>query len=350
MAEEKPQPKDPTLVGVGRSDTARVAGAVGHRDREPKYATETQRWIFEPKAEGESQHVAESRSSATDALDDGWTDDPPASEAPSPPAPSADDATEVEDERPVVAADAVEAVALPPVAAIAEAKTVEAVAPPPVVPITKAKAEPVLEPANVHPDRPMPAEELAPAVPERPRSRAPWGALIALLIVGGAAGMWWRRSTPRAVEATTPPTVTPAASESARSNSTTAATGAAAGTPASSASAPPTEATPTTAPAASAPSPDPTAPFDARSADHALSATAKTIANCRHGKIFGAGRATVTFGNDGAVSACVLPTAFAGTATGACVTDALSAVRVPPFRGKPKPVAHRFVVAPKRVE
>jgi hypothetical protein len=92
------------------------------------------------------------------------------------------------------------------------------------------------------------------------------------------------------------------------------------------------------------------APFDPRSAEHALSATAKTVANCRHGKFFGAGRATVTFSNDGAVSACVLPAAFAGTATGTCVTDALSAVRVAPFRGKPKPIGHRFVVAPKRVE
>jgi hypothetical protein len=46
------------------------------------------------------------------------------------------------------------------------------------------------------------------------------------------------------------------------------------------------------------------------------------------------------------VSHVVLAAPFAGTATGACVTEALGAAQVAPFSGKPGVVFHHFYVAP----
>jgi hypothetical protein len=80
---------------------------------------------------------------------------------------------------------------------------------------------------------------------------------------------------------------------------------------------------------------------------HALDSTAKTVAACRRGKLFGPAQATVTFGNDGAVSRCVVSPPFLGTPTGACVAEALSEARVPPFLGKAGTVVHKFTVSKK---
>jgi hypothetical protein len=88
-------------------------------------------------------------------------------------------------------------------------------------------------------------------------------------------------------------------------------------------------------------------PFDAAAAEEALAATAKTVARCRYRTVYGRGQATVTFGNDGSVTACVVATRFRWTPTGACVTAALSAVRTAPFAGSRETVLHPFEVAPQ---
>jgi hypothetical protein len=88
-------------------------------------------------------------------------------------------------------------------------------------------------------------------------------------------------------------------------------------------------------------------PFDALAAEQALGTTAKVVARCRYGKVFGRGQATVTFGSGGAVTRCVLSARFKDTAAGSCVMTALSAVRTAPFDGGPQTVLHPFEVAPK---
>jgi hypothetical protein len=88
-------------------------------------------------------------------------------------------------------------------------------------------------------------------------------------------------------------------------------------------------------------------PFDAEAAESALAETAKTVARCRYGAAYGKGQATVTFGTDGAVTACAVSGRFRWTATGACVKAALSAVHTAPFEGGPETVVHPFEVAPR---
>jgi hypothetical protein len=363
VEEEKPQPKDPTLVGVGQvrpSGTAVVVGAVGPRAREPVHASETQRWIFEPKAEGSRKPVAEAQPPTGDTVDEGWPEDPPPpSEALLASAASAD--ADVPD----VAAEASVAIVPPPVVAIAEAKVepaVEAKVEPAVEtnvePAVETKIEPAVETkveppakgnvkrARSEPAPPLPVVERLASVPDQSPGRSRWLALLALLLIAVGAGAWWFRSA-HAVAARATPTA-PTASE--RPTPEPSGSAAATALPSASTSARPTEATPAPAPTDSSATPEPTASFDARAAKRALDATAKAVANCRRGKTFGAARATVTFGNDGVVSSCTLGASFAGTAAGACVTEALSAVHVPPFRGKPGVVVHRFVVTPKHSE
>jgi hypothetical protein len=419
--QQKPLRKGRTLVGVGPSRKAVVVGAVGPREREPVEASETRRWIFEPKADGEGDESASGvRASETDSLDDGWSEDPPPSPPPSPSGPAEDktdvavaapdagdtvtlessDAVSVVDSREaagavpprkaatvdsreaVTATDVRQAViALNPGDAVRrvdageaagtmdrhEAVTavnthdavtgvdtrdtvVSAVArkaatAPPVPAIAEAKAEP----ASVEPAPPLTTAEPLPVVPVQIRSRTRWMPVVALLVVAGAAGVWWHRSTERApVGAETPAIPTASATATAAPTTTTSSAAAAAPAPAPSAS--PLETAPAPAPSAAAPSPAAAVSFDAKAAKHALDATAKAVANCRRGKTFGTGKATVTFGNDGAVSASVLGAPFAGTPSGACVTEALSGARVAPFHGKPAVVVHRFVVASKRAE
>jgi hypothetical protein len=316
-------------------------------------ASETRRWLFEPKAEGEEEPTTGVRASETDALDDGWTDDPPASAPPPSSGASPDVGTAVaKGEAPesvvAVSPPAATVVAKEPVVALEAPAPVAVHAPEAVVPPVMAIAEARAEPASVEPDRPLPVVELPSPVTEPPRGRVRWVAVAALLLVAGAAGAWWHRSTAGAVVATST-TPTPAAPGTSTPDTTaTAASGTAAAAPAPSTSAHPPEVASAPAPTASAP--EPQASFDAKAAKHALDATAKTVANCRRGKTFGAAKATVTFGNDGAVSACVLGASFAGTPAGACVSEALSEVHVPPFRGKPGVVVHRFAVSPKHVE
>jgi hypothetical protein len=88
-------------------------------------------------------------------------------------------------------------------------------------------------------------------------------------------------------------------------------------------------------------------PFDGEAAESALAETAKAVARCRYGEVYGKGQATVTFGVDGAVTECSVSRRFRWTATGACVKAALSAVHTAPFAGGPETMVHPFEVAPR---
>jgi hypothetical protein len=82
-------------------------------------------------------------------------------------------------------------------------------------------------------------------------------------------------------------------------------------------------------------------------AKQALDAAGRETVHCKRGKVWGIAEAVVTFGNDGTVGHVAVGVPFTGTTTAACVTDALSVARVPPFAGKPGVVTHRFFVPPK---
>ena len=128
-------------------------------------------------------------------------------------------------------------------------------------------------------------------------------------------------------------------------------------TPSAAVSAPPPPASASAAPSTSAsastgasPSAAPsdssgtTAHLPVTLAKQALDAAAHDIAHCKRGKVWGISSASVTFGNDGAVSHIAIGVPFTGTATGQCVSDALSAVKVQPYTGKPVIVTYRFFV------
>jgi hypothetical protein len=88
-------------------------------------------------------------------------------------------------------------------------------------------------------------------------------------------------------------------------------------------------------------------PFDAPASERALESTAKVVARCRYGKVYGRGQANVTFRGDGAVTECVVGGRFKDTRAGACVMAALSTVHAAPFAGEPQTVLHPFEVAPR---
>ncbi len=90
--------------------------------------------------------------------------------------------------------------------------------------------------------------------------------------------------------------------------------------------------------------PPPTAHFPAGTAKQVLDAAAKDIAHCKRGKVWGIASANVTFANDGTVAHVAISVPFTGTSTGQCVSDALTAAKVPPFAGKPGVIAYRFFV------
>ena len=114
--------------------------------------------------------------------------------------------------------------------------------------------------------------------------------------------------------------------------------------PASATAAAPASASASSSAPETAVAPPPTAHFPAGAAKQSLDAAAKEIVQCRRGKVWGIASANVTFGNDGIVSHVAISVPFTGTATGQCVSDALSTAKVPPFAGKPGLVAYRFFV------
>lgn len=281
-----PRPKAPTLVGVGPASGPVVVGAVARPDRIPTPAP-TNRALFDAAGRAE------------DEVDDAWPDAPPETPPPS-----------------LVESPA--AVTLGPSPAAEPALAVD--------PAPTAIALP--EPPS------LAGQPLRPEV--RARRRAWIAALLAAAVGACIVGAWHARAVPSA------PTPGPANSTAGTASSNGAPElPSAAATPAS------TAATPVPTPASSAPTTAPLPPFDAVAADSALRATAKAVARCRHGKVYGRGQASVTFGGDGAVTRCILSGRFKDTPAGACVAAALSAVHAAPFAGPPQTVVHPFVVAPR---
>jgi hypothetical protein len=191
---------------------------------------------------------------------------------------------------------------------------------PPAVSASPTAAAPPAPPAS--PERPLPPPARAP----RARSRLPWMGATLVVALGALTAAAWQAHAVRGWFAPSP----------------------AAGSPPV---APPPETAAPEPPAAAVASSAPTTtvlpPFDAHAAEHALGATAKAVARCRHGKVFGHGQATVTFGGDGAVTGCVVSGRFTDTPAGACVVAALSGVHAAPFAGEPQTVVHNFEVAPR---
>jgi serine/threonine-protein kinase len=221
--------------------------------------------------------------------------------------------------------------ALPPVIVAIDSPLPLPAPPPPPPPV----AVPVPAPM---PPRPPPSPTF-PILEPLPRRRAAGsGALLASLVTGAVgaslgvilvfAVMRHRAPAPGTTE------VSPGASAPSGD------------LPSASASAASTAMSPASPSASEAPGglPPPSAHFPAGAAKQSLDAASHEIVHCRRGKVWGIASANVTFGNDGSVSHVAISVPFTGTSTGQCVSDALSAAKVPPFSGKPGVVAYRFFV------
>jgi serine/threonine protein kinase len=101
--------------------------------------------------------------------------------------------------------------------------------------------------------------------------------------------------------------------------------------------------------AAAAPADAPEAvhgPFNRGAALSQLNASASRAAGCRKPSgPSGSGRATITFGNDGAARGVVISAPFAGTPVGSCVAAAFRGIHVPPFTGSPVTLPWSFRIA-----
>jgi hypothetical protein len=90
----------------------------------------------------------------------------------------------------------------------------------------------------------------------------------------------------------------------------------------------------------------PTQRFDPNVAKAAITAAAQAINVCREkGGPTGKATVVVTFAPDGKVSAAMVSDPpFAGTATGACIAQAMKRASVPPFSGLPGTISKSFAI------
>lgn len=102
--------------------------------------------------------------------------------------------------------------------------------------------------------------------------------------------------------------------------------------------------TPKTSPSASASSTtDPNA-FDEAGARQRLSAANSVLVICKHGGASGPGKASVTFGPDGTVTAVSLAPPYEGTKEGTCAVNQFRRVKIRPFTGAPHTLQHTFEI------
>jgi len=238
---------------------------------------------------------------------------------------------------------------LPPVHVMTTPPPPQAAAPvlPPVI---VALDSPLPRPAPPPPPPPPPPLELEPPLPERPppqptfpildvpvrrRRSGPLMASVLTGLVGASLGVglvvYFKRHDAAHASVETPVVASATASAPLTSPSASVSP-----SPSASAAAP--------SGSDSAGPPSSTAHLPVTLAKQALDAASHDIAHCRRGKVWGISSASVTFGNDGAVSHIAIGVPFTGTTTGQCVQDALSAVKVLPFPGKPVVVTYRFFV------
>jgi serine/threonine-protein kinase len=210
--------------------------------------------------------------------------------------------------------------ALPPVIVALDSPLPLPAPPPPPVPWTP-------------PLPPRPAQSPTFPIIEQPPTARRSSALLASVlagVVGASMGValvvYFKRHTVPQASIHSPPSASASAAPPASASASTSASSDSSSAPDSATGAPPT------------------AHFPAGTAKQALDAAAHDIAHCKRGKVWGIASANVTFGNDGAVAHVAISVPFTGTPTGQCVSDALSAAKVPPFAGKPGVVAYRFFV------
>jgi hypothetical protein len=237
---------------------------------------------------------------------------------------------------------------LPPVHVVATPPPPQA-ATPALPPVIVALDSPLPRPAPPPPPPPPWSPPLPPPVAqsptfpiiESPARKRRSGALLASVLAGlvgaslgvGLVVTLMRHAASRSVE--------PPATGTASASVSPPASASAADSPVASAS---SSASSSAAPSASDTGAPPSAHFPAGTAKQALDAASKDIAHCRRGKVWGIASANVTFANDGTVSHVAISVPFTGTATGQCVSDALTTAKVPAFAGKPVVVAYRFFV------
>jgi hypothetical protein len=70
------------------------------------------------------------------------------------------------------------------------------------------------------------------------------------------------------------------------------------------------------------------------------------VAQCRHGRFWGNGYATVLFRGDGWVHQVLVDPPFSMTVTGKCVADALRSAHMHSFVGRNSYYRFRFYIAP----
>ena len=231
---------------------------------------------------------------------------------------------------------------LPPVHVVATPPPPQA-ATPALPPVMVTVDSPLPLPAPPQPPAPWPAPVLprvrqSPTFPiiEPPARRRRSGALLASVlagVVGASLGVGLVIAVMRhpATHASPDTPVTASVSASALP-------------PASASASAPVSASASASASDTAGGPPPTAHFPAGTAKQVLDAAAKDISHCKRGKVWGIASANVTFNNDGSVAHVAISVPFTGTATGQCVSDALSTAKIPPFAGKPGVVAYRFFV------
>ena len=74
----------------------------------------------------------------------------------------------------------------------------------------------------------------------------------------------------------------------------------------------------------------------------------RRISQCRHGRFWGNGYATVVFGSDGTVVRVLVDPPFSMTVTGKCVADALGVAHMRSFGGHKGYYRLRFYIGPQR--
>jgi len=86
--------------------------------------------------------------------------------------------------------------------------------------------------------------------------------------------------------------------------------------------------------------------FSWADAQRAVHSVKRRLSQCRHGRFWGSGYATVEFSNDGRVQRVLVDPPYSMTVTGKCVADALRSARIPSFVGRNGYYRFRFYIAP----
>jgi serine/threonine protein kinase len=87
--------------------------------------------------------------------------------------------------------------------------------------------------------------------------------------------------------------------------------------------------------------------FSWADAQRAVHSVKRRLSQCRHGRFWGSGYATVEFSNDGRVQRVLVDPPYSMTVTGKCVADALGSTHVGSFVGHDGYYRFRFYIAPR---